>query len=255
MRKSKKAEKITLAQAIVSIATVSFVDRLREVGGWRKGGDASQIRDMIRSENAGYMVADALLLAMSLTATLDGPSRVHLFDDGASGSDYESCSLTWPAYLYAGLLMMGTMLFGSSLCSALLNNIIVNVLDDDALLEFVENHQIALKYPLMSLQIAFFLWVASTELFCHFAYSNTFGAVIDVMSNGLVICIFLVYGVAVREIHNYTVDRQNAALTKGVKHASEPSFSSFVSSSSSTSPQAVVSQSLEISTECAGDAK
>ena len=51
----RMVKKISLCEAFVSIMTVSFVDRFRDVGGfWKKdGGDAGKIRDMIRSESAG----------------------------------------------------------------------------------------------------------------------------------------------------------------------------------------------------------
>ena len=264
MSKKRVVKKISLCEALVSIMTVSFVDQFRDVGGfWSKdGGDAGKIRDMIRSEsagttfslspninhaeslfsNTGYMVVNALLLAMSISTTLDAPTRIHLFDSEAVGSDYEACKLTWPAYLYASLSMICTVLFGTSLSTSLLNNILVNIMDDDTLLKFVDAFSFILKLPLMFLQISMFGWFASMELYCHFAYTNTFGIFIDVMSNFLIGLVFYLYAVAVRDMHNYTVDRENSRkmplpAKKDVK----------------STAMAVSSQSLEISTDCAGD--
>ena len=180
------------------------------------------------------MVADALLLAMSLSATLDAPTRIHLFDTEATGSDYEACKLTWPAYLYAGLTMLCSVLFGTSLSTSLLNNILVNIMDDDVLLKFVDTFSFILKLPLMFLQIALFGWFASMELYCHFAYTNTFGILVDVVSNFLIGAILYIYAWAIREMHNYTVDRENPP--KKIPSLKEGSM-----------------KSMEISTACVGD--
>ena len=191
--------------------------------------------------NTGYMVVNALLLAMSISTTLDAPTRIHLFDSEAVGSDYEACKLTLPAYLYASLSMICTVLFGTSLSTSLLNNILVNIMDDDTLLKFVDAFSFILKLPLMFLQISMFGWFASMELYCHFAYTNTFGIFVDVMSNLLIGLVFYLYAVAVRDMHNYTVDRENSR--KMPLPAKKDNKSVAVSAS----------QSLEISTDCAGD--
>ena len=112
----------------------------------------------------------------------------------------------------------------------------------ETLLKFVDAFSFILKLPLMFLQISMFGWFASMELYCHFAYTNTFGIFIDVMSNFLIGLVFYLYAVVVRDMHNYTVDRENSRkmplpAKKDVK----------------STAMAVSSQSLEISTDCAGD--
>ena len=116
-------ERITFFQAFVSVFTVSFMDEYRELNGVK---NVDKVRDQIRSESAGFMVVDALMMAMSITSALDTPGRVHIFDANATGSDYEACQLTWQAYLYAALVMFGTIFFGTSLVAALFNNILCN---------------------------------------------------------------------------------------------------------------------------------
>ena len=53
LKKKAAAKKIGIFEALVSVFTISFVDRFREIGGWKHGGDAGKIREMIRSESAG----------------------------------------------------------------------------------------------------------------------------------------------------------------------------------------------------------
>lgn len=188
------------------------------------------------------MVVNALLLAMSLSATLDAPTRIHLFDTEAVGSDYEACKLTWPAYLYASFCMICSVLFGTSLSTSLLNNILVNIMDDDTLLKFVDAFSFILKLPLMFLQIAMLGWFASMELYCHFAYTNTFGIFIDVMSNFLIGLVMYLYALVVKEMHNFTVDRENS------RKISLPA-----KKDKKSTAMAVSSHSMEISTDCVGN--
>ena len=69
LKKKAAAKKIGIFEALVSVFTISFVDRFREIGGWKRGGDAGKIREMIRSESAGnfFIFSKPLLSHFILT--------------------------------------------------------------------------------------------------------------------------------------------------------------------------------------------
>lgn len=162
-----------------------------------KIGAGSKIRDMLSAQGNTHIVASALMLAMSITAVLDTPSRLYIFEDrhvvDDNSGDYDRNGLNWASKIYALMVFTATILFSASLAFGLLNNMLVNMIDDADVFQFLKVNHVVLRMPVLGVFTSFFFWIASLTMFAYYAFGRDVFIVLNVINGAILFVWYYLY--------------------------------------------------------------
>ena len=128
---------------------------------------------MVTNESNSHIFVAALMSAVAIPSVIDIPMSgiLTVFDDDEEAEDLSSMGL-----LYTGLQLTSVIGFAMSLCFAIMNNLFVNILPDQLVPKFLNDHTFVMRTPVVLIKLSFFCWIASLGILAwvHFCFLSLF---------------------------------------------------------------------------------
>ena len=114
---------------------------------------------MVTNESNSHIFVAALMSAVAIPSVIDIPMSgiLTVFDD----DEEEAEDLSSMGLLYTGLQLTSVIGFAMSLCFAIMNNLFVNILPDQLVPKFLNDHTFVMRTPVILIKLSFFCWIAS----------------------------------------------------------------------------------------------